>query len=563
MEEKRERWISRPAFILAAVGSAVGLGNVWRFPHVAFQNGGGAFLIPYFIALLTTGIPVMILEYGLGQRLQGSTSYALSKVSKKFEFVGWWALTIGTFISLYYCVVMGWAWRYLAVSLKMPWGEETKDYFYNTILKISSGPLDIGSLNWPIIMGLALTWVCIYFIIYKGVIRVGKVVYITVPLPIILLVILFFRGITLPGAIEGIKFYLTPDFSVLKDPGVWLAAYGQIFFSLSLGFGILMAYASYKPRDSEITNNAFITSLANCGTSFFAGFAVFSILGYLAQIQGKAVADVAAGGPGLAFVAYPLALSKLPALGGLCSFAFFLMLLTLGIDSAFSIVEGVVSGLHDKWEFKKSTIIFWFCVFGFLGGLIFATGAGLYWLDIVDHWMNNFGLTIIGLAECLIIGYAYDIKGFRKYLNEVSEIQLGSWWDICIKYVTPGILGIILILNFYKEFSGPYESYPMKALFIGGWGVAILAMVMGVLISDIKKIIKVSVIAGVLALSLMVHFLQVSDMARMIVMLLFGVVVLFGGLTWCILIAYRSGKKARYVDAECATDLCEVEELEE
>ncbi len=486
MEEHRERWVNRPAFIMAAVGSAVGLGNVWRFPHVAFQNGGGAFLIPYFIALFTTGIPLMILEYGLGQRLQGSASYALGKISKKFEFVGWWALAVGTFISLYYCVVMGWAWRYMAVSLKMPWGENTGDYFMKTVLKTTGGPFELGGLNWPIVAGLALTWLCIYFIIYKGVIRVGKVVYVTVPLPIILLVILFFRGITLPGAMEGLKFYLTPDFSVLTNPRVWLAAYGQIFFSLSLGFGILMAYASYKPKDSEITNNAFITSLANCGISFFAGFAVFSTLGYLAHIQGKAVADVAAGGPGLAFVAYPLALSKLPALGSLCAVAFFLMLLTLGIDSAFSIVEGVLSGLHDKWQVKKSKLTLYFCIFGFLGGLVFATGAGLFWLDIVDNWMNCFGLTVIGLAECLIVGYAYDIKGFRKYLNEVSEIQLGVWWDVCIKYITPLVLGIILILNFYTEYSRPYENYPTKALVIGGWAVSVLALVLGVVIAKLR-----------------------------------------------------------------------------
>lgn len=487
MAEKRERWNTRSAFIMAAIGSAVGLGNIWRFPYIAYKNGGGAFLIPYFVALFTAGIPLVILEYSLGQYMQAAAPKAMKKVKKVFEFIGWWAVAIGSCIVFYYCVVMAWAWRYLYSSFTMQWGNDPKSFFYKEVLSLSDKPLEIGGIQWPVFIGLALTWISIYFIICKGVHRVGKVVAITVPLPIIMLILLFFRGITLPGSIQGINYYLQPDFSKLTDWKIWLEAYSQIFFSLSLGFGIMIAYASYMPKKSDIVNNAFIMSLANCGTSFFGGFTVFSILGYLAVATNTDVAHVVASGPGLAFVTYPLALMKLPAFGVACSIAFFVMLLTLGIDSAFSITEAVVSGIHDKWKMKKEKLTLIFCVFGFLAGIIFTTRSGLLWLDIVDHWMNGFGLVVIGFLECIILYWFYNFKELKEYINSVSEIKVGIWWDICIGYLIPIILGTIIIMNFINEFEKSYGNYSKKALYIGGWGSAIFCLIFGIFMMMIRN----------------------------------------------------------------------------
>ncbi len=324
----RDRWMNRAAFTMAAIGSAVGLGNVWRFPFVAYQNGGGAFLIPYLVALLTAGIPLMILEYGLGQKMQGSAPHSFAKVGKRWEWLGWWAILVGFIIVAYYAVVMAWCWNYLYYSVSLAWKGQTQDFFYHRVLRLTDGPGELGGIRWPVVLGLVLTWVSIIWIVRHGVRRVGKVVMITVPVPIILIAVFVVRGLTLPGAMEGIKYYLTPDFSKLLEPRVWLAAYGQIFFSLSLGFGILIAYASYLPRRSDVNNNALITSFANCGTSYFAGFAVFSILGYFAQITGMGVQKVVAGGPGLAFVTYPQAISLLPGVPSLFGVLFFLTLLT-------------------------------------------------------------------------------------------------------------------------------------------------------------------------------------------------------------------------------------------
>jgi NSS family neurotransmitter:Na+ symporter len=309
----------------------------------------------------------------------------------------------------------------------------------------------------------------------------------TVPIPIILIAILVVRGITLPGAAEGLNFYLAPDFSKLLEPQVWLAAYGQIFFSLSLAMGIMIVYASYLPRKSDVTNNAFITSFANCGTSFFAGFAIFSTLGYLAQTTGVDISEVAGAGPGLAFVTIPTAIAKLPVAAALFGIIFFLTLLTLAVDSLFSLVEADVTAVMDKWGFRRPRVTFVICLVACIIGLLFSTQGGLYWLDIVDHWINNYGLAAIGLAEVIVIGYIFGAKPFRKFINSVSEIKIGIWWDIMIMVVTPLILGVTIALSLYKEFSKPYEGYPPWALTAGGWIVVIGILILSFILIVFKR----------------------------------------------------------------------------
>jgi NSS family neurotransmitter:Na+ symporter len=423
----------------------------------------------------------MILEYALGQQFQKSSPGSLKEVGRGWEMVGWWALGVGATISFYYAVIMGWCWDYLACSFGQPWCEDPQ-LFFNRVLRLTDGPGQIGTISWPVLIGLAITWGCIYWIIKKGVLRVGKVVMITVPLPALLTLLILIRGLTLPGSIDGLRYYLTPDFSALMNAKTWLQAYAQVFFSLSLGFGILTAYASYLPKRSDITNNAFITSFADAGFAYFAGFAVFSVLGYLAQAQGLPIEEVVQGGPSLAFVIYPTAMSLMP-FAPVIAAMFFITLLTLGIDSAFSIVEGVVAGLRDKWRISQNVAAGGFCIFGFLVGLVFTTGAGLYWLDIVDHWMNNYGLVVIGFLECIAIGWFFGTAKLKRYINEVSDFKVGWWWDLFVKWVTPLALGWALVTNVIGEIKEPYEGYPTWALLIGGWGVVATIIIVAAFIA--------------------------------------------------------------------------------
>lgn len=479
MPQTREQWHSRASFIMAAVGSAVGLGNVWRFPYVAYSNGGGAFLIPYFVALFTAGIPMLILEMGLGQRMQKGAPLSFGAIRKPLQWFGWWAAGLSAGIVIYYCTILAWSWAYLWHSLTLAWGDQPETFFTETVLHRTDGP---GQVGWPVpslMVGMALTWLAIYLILRKGVRSVSKVVMVTVPLPMLLLAILLVRGLTLPGAMDGIRYYLTPDFSKLGDLRIWLRAYGQIFFSLSLASGVMIGYGSYLGKKAEITNSALITGLANCGTSFFAGFVVFSMLGYLARVQGLSVPEVTDSGTGLAFVAFPTAISQLPALNAAFGAVFFITLLTLGIDSAFALQEAFTTGFGDKWQIPAEKLARVFVLVAFPVSLIFVTRAGYYWFDIVDKWICDFGLVISGLIQCLIIGFLYPVNEFRDYLNAQSEVKVGRWWIWALRYVTPAVLSVILVGNFITELSKPYEGYPRWATTIGGWGTLLLWLVLG------------------------------------------------------------------------------------
>lgn len=562
MSEKRERWNSRTAFVMAAIGSAVGLGNVWRFPVTCYKYGGGAFFIPYFVALLTAGIPLMILEYGIGQMMQGSAPKALSRVNKHTEWVGWFALLIGLVISIYYAIIMAYSVEYLIYAIKgfftggrMDWSISTAGltgtfeatFFTETVRNHSSKASEMWQLVWPLIAGLTVTWTVVYIILCRGVRRVGKVVMLTVPLPTIVLAILAVRGLTLPGASDGIIYYLTPNFEALKDPATWLAAYGQIFFSLTLGFGVMIAYASYMPRDSDITNNAFITCFANCATSFLAGFVVFSVLGFLAYQQGGVeVSKVIAAGPGLVFVTYPTAVTQMGQFGWLwpplIGVLFFVMLLFLGIDSLFSLIEGITTGLRDRYHLLSQKFLT-AAVCGLsltIGIIFFASRAGIHWLDIFDHWANDYGLVIVGLLQCVIVGYFFKTDTLRDYINQVSEIKLWGWWELCIRIITPLVLAYLIFSNLMAEmtrdsFYGASGTDFDRYLWIAPASFAALFVIAFSLARLWKALI---LIGGGLIVSL-ITWLILPGSAPLATSLFCGLAsaILIGGLLICIAIA--------------------------
>ena len=453
---------------------------------MCYENGGGAFLIPYFVALFTAGIPLMILEFSVGHWARSAPPNAFKKIGKKWEWAGWWAVLVPFVIALYYVVVMAWCFSYMIYSLDLRWGSQASAFFKN-FLGDTGTPEIFGSISIPVVLGLIVVWLCVFIILYKGVNRIGKIVAITVPIPTILLIILTIRGLTLPGAIEGISYYLTPDFSRLTDVKVWLAAYAQVFFSLGVAQGIMITYASFLKKKSDITNNAFIISLADAGTSFLAGFTVFSVVGYLAASQGVGVTELGIGGPTLTFITYPTAISLLPVAASFFGMIFFIALLTFGIDSAFSMVEPMVSGLHGKFRITKAKATGFMCIIGFFISLLFATGSGLHWLDIVDHFIANFGLVMIGLVECLILGWMYKLSKLRKHANETSEIKIGKWWDYLIKYVIPFVLFLLLAIAIIDNITNPYLGYPWWVIVLGGVTPCLAIFLLSFVFMKIKK----------------------------------------------------------------------------
>ncbi|MBT1247541.1 MULTISPECIES: sodium-dependent transporter [unclassified Thermosipho (in: thermotogales)] len=485
----RQKWGSRWAFVLAAIGSAAGLGNAWRFPYMAYSNGGGAFYVPYFIALFLAGIPLLMAEFAIGQKFQSSAPKSMTKIKKGAEFIGWWAVITGALITFYYNVIMAYIFNYLYYSFGVAWKDNPSNFFFGNFLKISNGPGELGAIRWPILIGLILTWLWIYFILRKGTASVGKTVVWTVPLPVVLLILLGIRGITLDGAAQGLNYLFEPNFAKLADPRVWANAFGQIFFTLSLAFGIMIAYGSYNKKDEDIANNAIITALGNSATSFLAGIAVFSVLGYMALQTGSPVNEVVKGGIGLAFVVYPKAISLFPGgmiIQSIIGLAFFLMLLTLGIDSAFSLVESVEAAASDKFKTNKKAFLIGFSIFGFLCGLLFSTQGGLYWLDIIDHFLSIYALLIVGILESIIIGWVFGAEKLRNYINKVSEIKIGKWFNLSLKFIIPTALIAVLVLTLIDEIKEPYGGYPTWAL-LTGFAILIATPIIAIILSKIPS----------------------------------------------------------------------------
>ncbi|MCH1429295.1 MAG: sodium-dependent transporter [Chlamydiales bacterium] len=462
----RQRWSSRTMFLFAAIGSAVGLGNVWRFPYLAYKFGGGAFLVPYLIALLVMGIPLLMLELMLGQKLQAGGVKAFKKINPRFEGIGFAGIFLSFIVVAYYAAVMAWMLIYLLQSFQnpLPWLGDTKAFFFDNTLQISSGIEVVGSINSFTIASLFAVWVMIYFCVWKGVESAEKVIKITAPLPIFILILLFIRGITLEGAMHGIAYYIKPNFSLLWSSEIWIAAASQIFFTLSLALGVMIAYASYNKKEQCIKKDAWVISIVNSSISLFAGFVVFSIIGYMSLETGKPVSEVAVSGPGLAFVVFPKALSLMPA-PNLVSIMFFLMLLTLGIDSAFSLVEAINTSIKDVFKnVTKERIAFYVCSVAFGCGVIFCTQAGLYFLDVIDHFIVEFGLVFLGLIQCLSIAWGYGANRLREEVNSFQQRKIGALWAALVKYVIPIFLMGLLIEQGLKEMKVNYEGYPNWAI---------------------------------------------------------------------------------------------------
>lgn len=301
--------------------------------------------------------------------------------------------------------------------------------------------------------------------------------------------IIVIRALTLPGAAQGLQAFFEPNFSAIMDSSVWVAAYGQIFFSLSIAFAIMITYSSYLPKKSDITNNAFIAGFSNSGFELLAGIGVFAALGFMASQSGVPVNEVVSGGVGLAFVVFPQIINEFPALNGLFGFLFFLSLVLAGLSSLISISETYVAGISEKFGISRTKAV------AFGGGtaavisLLFATQGGLFFLDAADYFINQFGVAFVGLVEVVVIAwFLRKLNDFQSHANAISDIRLGTWWKVSLSFITPIVLGYMMFdlfkKNLAKEFdtdTGNYEGYADGFILFGGWFVAAFALIAGML----------------------------------------------------------------------------------
>ncbi|KAK6638197.1 hypothetical protein RUM44_008625 [Polyplax serrata] len=494
--------------------------------------GERAFLVPYCIMLIIGGIPLFYMELALGQFNQKGSITCWGRLVPLLKGIGYAVALIAFYVDFYYNVIIAWALRFFIASFTnfLPWttcdnpwntpncrelslnawsGNETIDllgnssdsdltksnnytsasseYFMRGILELdkSDGLHDLGSIKWDIALCLFAVYVICYFSLWKGISTSGKVVWFTALFPYAVLLILLIRGITLPGSLEGIKYYLSPNFGVITKAEVWVDAATQVFFSLGPGFGVLMAYASYNKYHNNVYQDALVISVINSATSFIAGFVIFSVLGYMAHASNRPIQEVATEGPGLVFIVYPAAIATMPG-SMFWALIFFMMLLTLGLDSSFGGSEAIITALSDEFPLiGRNREIFVLCLFTiyFLVGLASCAQGGFYFFHLLDRYAAGYSMLFAVFFESIAVAWIYGNKRFCDDIKDMIGFLPGLYWQFCWKFAAPLFLLFIIVYGLmgYEPLSYEQYVYPTWANIIG-WMIAMssVAMIPGI-----------------------------------------------------------------------------------
>ena len=441
MAEKRSSFTGKLGFVLATAGSAVGLGNIWRFPYLAAQHGGGIFLLVYIILALTFGFALMCAEIAIGRKTGVSAIGAYKKLDKRFAFTGIIASLVPIIILPYYSVIGGWIIKYLSVFVTGNMAEAAQDGFFDSFISAPTEPI-----GWFLIY-LALTALVVLFGVEKGIEKVSKIM---MPVLVILTVFIAVYSLFMPGAIDGLLYYITPDFSKFSGTTV-LAAMGQLFYSMSLAMGIMITYGSYMKKDVNLESSVKQIELFDTGIAIFAGLmiipAVFAFSGGDESALGK--------GPGLMFVTLPKVFESMPG-GSIIGTVFFILVLFAALTSSISLMETVVSIFMDKfgWSRKATCIgVFAGCValglpscLGY-GVLSDVTVFGMAFLDFFDFISNSVLMPIVALVTCILVGYVIKPKALIEEIEQSGKFKRKTLFTIVIKYLAPVCIVAILIFS--------------------------------------------------------------------------------------------------------------------
>ncbi|XP_061654421.1 sodium- and chloride-dependent GABA transporter 2-like isoform X1 [Phyllopteryx taeniolatus] len=474
----RGQWASKGEFLLSVAGQIIGLGNVWRFPYLCYRNGGGVFFVPYLLFLVLCGIPLFLLETSLGQYTSLGGVSAWTSMCPIFGGLGYASQMMILHGCVYYIVILAWALFYLSSSFQaeLPWSHcnnswnteacfmfdhhnqtsngsnlpenvtsPVTEFWEREVLHLPDSLDNLGPISWKLALCLAIVWLVCYFCVWKGIKSSGKVVYLTATFPYVMLIVLLVRGATLPGATQGIIYYLKPNHTRLADPQVWMDAGTQIFFSFGICLGSLTALGSYNKYNNDCYKDSYLLCLLNSSTSFLAGFAIFSVLGFMAEEQGVDIATVAQSGPGLAFIAFPRAVAMMP-LPQLWAICFFLMIIMLGLDTQFVSLEALMTSVTDLYPhlirrgYRRELLLLFICVVCFLIGLIMVTPGGLYVFQIYDHFScSGASLLLLSIFQSIAIGWIYGADRFCSNIKDMTGHNPLLLFKLCWKYLTPAV----------------------------------------------------------------------------------------------------------------------------
>uniref|UniRef100_A0AAQ5ZXJ9 Solute carrier family 6 member 11a n=1 Tax=Amphiprion ocellaris TaxID=80972 RepID=A0AAQ5ZXJ9_AMPOC len=466
--EARGHWGSKAEFILTVMGAIIGPGNVWRFPYLCYRNGGGMGYASTLIITFSATSYIVILAWAF--------FYLFSSFSAELP----WA-TCGNYWNTDSCLDVS---RNLSMESRLNSTLPVVEFWQRRVLNISGGIEEVGSLRWELVLCLILSWVICYFCVWKGIKSTGKAAYFTATFPYVMLLILLIRGVTLPGAKDGIIYYLYPDISRLADAQVWMDAGTQIFFSYAVGLGFLTSLGSYNTYNNNCYRDCFYLCLLNSATSVVAGFAIFSILGYMTYEQGVDISEVAESGPGLAFIVYPRAVATMP-MPQLWSVCFFLMIILLGLDSEFVGLECLMTSLCDLFPtylrqgFRRELLLLGICSTCCLLGLSLVTEGGMYLLQLLDHHVcSGTTLLLLSLSQSVSIAWVYGADRFYGNITDMIGYRPHSFMKYCWCYITPFICVGTFIFSIVKhsplKFSNSYV-YPLWANILG-WFIATISL---------------------------------------------------------------------------------------
>lgn len=452
MSEKNQ-WDNSISFIFAMIGAAVGLGNIWRFSYVLYSNGGGAFFIPYFIAIFIMGIPFLMLEYGVGFSFKESFSKILKKIDGRLEIIAWILVLFVFIVVIYYMVILSWDLVYLLTSFSFGWGADTAAYFTNTV----GGSADLakgGIFLVPTTICVILMWIVLWYVSHKDVEKgIGKVSKILIPALFIIMAIIVIYALTLPGHMIGIDALLRPNWGMLLDINIWLAAFAQIIFSLSMGQAIALTYASYLPKASKLTDNVLIVVASNSAFEIFTAFGVFSILGYMSLNSGMALSKLVTEGTGLVFIVFPMIFNVMGTMGRILAPLLFLAILFAGITSALGFFEPMLSSTSSKFGLSRKKTATILSIIGCIFSVLLTTGISSYLVGIIDSFVNEFGILLLIGVQCIIFAWIYGIDHFIPILNENGIFKVGKKWTFVIKYLLPIALFVMWAYGIFVLFT--------------------------------------------------------------------------------------------------------------
>ncbi|XP_060072493.1 sodium- and chloride-dependent glycine transporter 2-like [Ylistrum balloti] len=524
--QARGNWSNRLDFLFSCIGVTVGLGNIWRFPYICYKNGGGAFLIPYILCLVIIGTPCIFLQFTYAQY----SNLGPGKVWEccpLFKGIGYGMMTITAVVGLYYTVIISWTLYYFGMSFSstLPWAtcdndwntrscfarnkwdtNETaiytnltesafpewvnesslslktppEEFWEQNVLELTEGIHTLGTVRWELLVCGFVTSGIIFLCLIKGIHTSGKVMYVMATVPYAFLTVLLVRGLTLPGSLQGLKFFMVPRWEKLLELSVWVDGATQTVYSLGLSSSALIALASHNKFHNNIYRDAMILSVCDAFTSWFAGCVIFVTLGYMAHQTNLSIGDVVAQGPGIAFIVYPEALATLK-LPQLWSVIFFLVLFTVGLDSQVVHIQLIYTGLTDSWPkvFGQHRLLTLagIIITSALCGIVFTTQGGMYVVQLTDWYISSVSIMVLVGMEVTVLAWVYGTDRLYNDIEAMIGYKPSKLWMILWKFIAPVLYAVLWLIGVINHLPVTYASRPYPDWSIGiGWIIAFLPL---------------------------------------------------------------------------------------